>query len=146
MSEPKIFIEQIGGNCPVQAEGTIDGAVFYFRSRGESWSLQVATDATGPWGDTAWAYTEDYPGEKYDAGWITEDQARAFINKGAAIYRDVRAKSDTMRASAPALYEALDEVMSWISNWSPSFTDDDEWPETRNRAVAALAQARGDRP
>ena len=31
------------GNCPVQAEGTFDGAFFYFRARGENVKLLVGT-------------------------------------------------------------------------------------------------------
>lgn len=45
-------------------------------------------------------------------------------------------------AAAPNLYKALEDVMDWITNWSPPFTDDDEWPATKARADAALAEAR----
>jgi hypothetical protein len=33
---------------------------------------------------------------------------------------------------------ALNEVMEWINNWNPSFTEDEEWSNTRNRVKAAL--------
>lgn len=36
-----IIIDSFGGNCPVQAEGTIDGKPFYFRARGSSWSMSI---------------------------------------------------------------------------------------------------------
>ena len=36
------------------------------------------------------------------------------------------------------LREALEEVMSWIKNWSPDFTEDDEWKATAEKASAAL--------
>lgn len=39
------------------------------------------------------------------------------------------------------LVDALKNVMSWIDNWSPSFTEDDEWPADRDAARSALAQA-----
>ena len=42
------------------------------------------------------------------------------------------------------LTEALAEVMGWISNWDPNFIYDDEWSETRQKAEAALAKARGE--
>lgn len=32
----------------------------------------------------------------------------------------------------------LEEVMGWIGEWSPSFVQDDEWFNTRNRVRAAL--------
>lgn len=36
-----------GGNCPVQAEGRVDGLPCYFRARGESWQFCVAATPTG---------------------------------------------------------------------------------------------------
>lgn len=36
------------------------------------------------------------------------------------------------------LEDALNEVMLWINNWSPSFTDDDEWEETLEKVNHAL--------
>ena len=39
-----IIIDSFGGNCPVQAEGTIDGKPFYFRARGSSWSMSIGGD------------------------------------------------------------------------------------------------------
>lgn len=35
------------GNCPVQAEGTIDGFPFYFRARGGSWKLSITCTPDG---------------------------------------------------------------------------------------------------
>ena len=37
------------------------------------------------------------------------------------------------------LREALGEVMSWINNWGPVFTDEEEWDETAAMVTAALA-------
>ena len=88
MSEPKIIIDQLGGNCPVEGDGWINGALFYFRARGEHWSLSIATDASGPDGDTAWVHHEEWPGGKYAAGWMEWDEAKAMIEKGARIYQE----------------------------------------------------------
>ena len=82
--DPGIIIEYLGGNCPVQGEGTIDGKPFYFRSRGAAWSLGVGGE---PVGKPDWEIQEAY-GTWPDAGWITEDEARAFIAKGAKLYRE----------------------------------------------------------
>lgn len=41
------------------------------------------------------------------------------------------------------LTAALSEVMEWIGNWNPDFERDAEWPETRDKARAAIARARG---
>lgn len=85
MSEPHIQIDMIGGNCPVQAEGSIDGQPFYFRARGSRWTLSVG----GPdvVGNPDWFYEEPYGSGPYDAGWMAEDVARAFLVKGADLYR-----------------------------------------------------------
>jgi hypothetical protein len=99
-SGPVIHIDWIGGNCPVQAEGTINGAVFYFRARGKVWSIDIATDAGGVDSPTAWSHRERYsdPDAKgrfdsdpddqdpYAAGWMSPDEARDFIAKAAELF------------------------------------------------------------
>lgn len=77
-----VVIDYIGGNCPVQARGTIEGKPFYFRSRGDCWSLGIGGD---PVACPEWEHEEDY-GVWPDAGWITRDQAKAFIDKAAGLY------------------------------------------------------------
>lgn len=86
IKHPEIVIDYINGNCPVQAEGTVDGVEFYFRSRGEIWSIGIGGDVTG---DPDWEYIEPY-GTWPDAGWITEEQARAFIEKAAGMWKRTR--------------------------------------------------------
>ena len=86
-----IDIEWLGGNCPVQAEGTIDGRRFYFRARHEHWSIEIAATATTeyvkwPEDETTFEYEEEWDGP--NAGWMSEDTAREMIAKGAALYRD----------------------------------------------------------
>ena len=43
----ELDIHSLGGNCPVQAEGLIDGHPFFFRARGAHWSMTVGSPATG---------------------------------------------------------------------------------------------------
>jgi hypothetical protein len=83
--EGEMEIRWIGGNCPVQAEGTIDGKEFYFRARGDSWSMDIGGDDPVAGGE--WSYEEDYGKGPYDAGWMTIEEARGFIAKAVAIYR-----------------------------------------------------------
>jgi len=52
-------------------------------------------------------------------------------------------KNANMNDAAPALLEALEEVMEWIDNWGPNFVQDEEWGETRAQVLAAIAQAKG---
>lgn len=80
---PGLVIDYLGGKCPVQAEGTLDCVPFYFRSRGESWSFGVGPE---PVTTPDWEYEEPY-GTWPDAGWITDDEAHAFIDKAVALYR-----------------------------------------------------------
>ena len=89
----KLIIDDLGGNCPVQAEGTIDGRPFYFRARGSAWSFGVGDD---PVGEPEWEYEQEYLGGPFAAGWMTEDEARSFIEYAAEKYatRDVPPPND----------------------------------------------------
>lgn len=86
MADAGLIIESIGGNAPVQAEGTIDGVPFYFRARHQNWTLYAGPD---PFADDAWMHRERYSGEDdpHAASWISEEEARAFIARAAAIWR-----------------------------------------------------------
>lgn len=46
MMDNEIKIDYIGGVCPIQAEGTINGEPFYFRSRHQHWSLCIGENAS----------------------------------------------------------------------------------------------------
>lgn len=95
MSSNGIEYDWIGGQCPMQAEGTVDGVPFIFRSRGNRWTLEV-----GYFEATAWSYSEPYGEERFAAGWITGDQARQFVEKAAGIYRhDPMAQSHPTEAA-----------------------------------------------
>lgn len=84
------FIDWVGGNCPVQGEGTIGDHRWFFRARGDKWTFEVEYEHNGQ--PQVWSYTERY-GNWPDAGWMTEIEARSFINKAGAIY----AKRDDWR-------------------------------------------------
>jgi hypothetical protein len=92
-NEPDVLFEYLAGQCPVQAEGTVDGVPFYFRSRGKRWSFTVGGGYGHP---NTWSYAEDY-GTRYEAGWITQRQALAFIATGVAQYR---ARNDQVAQAA----------------------------------------------
>ena len=80
MTDTNIVIKFFGGNCPVQGEGTINGKPFYFRARGDSWSLGIGGD---PVGNPEWEHQEWY-GTWPDAGWMEPEQAEAFLMAAAA--------------------------------------------------------------
>lgn len=83
-----------GGNCPVQAEGFIDGHPFYFRSRGEEWAIYISRTYESdfnPFTSESWKYCEPYLNESgecvpYMAGWAKKEECKAFIEKAAKIY------------------------------------------------------------
>src|SRR4051812_24067155 len=96
---PGIIIDTIGGNCPVQAEGTIDDWPFYFRARGSHWSLEVAEPGFEPCGEAVWEHRAKYSDEQYAAGWMTEAEARAFIAQAVPLFLAWRADSPDVDGS-----------------------------------------------
>lgn len=82
---PSITVDWIGGNCPVRAEGTINGKPFYFRARGDHWSLGIG--GADPCEDAEWEHYAWY-GSWPDAGWMTAQEAEAFLRAAAARYAE----------------------------------------------------------
>lgn len=109
-----IEYESCGGNCPVQAEGHLNGYYFYFRGRGESWHLEVGIPKghVGWYGVAAWEYEEDYDGPSEDAGWMGIDEAKAFIEQAARQWAADEGwkASDALAAEIAAEYRARGEL------------------------------------
>jgi len=84
-----------GGNCPVQAEGELDGAFWYFRARGDGWSITVHTDPEQRYyycdSPPLYAYEEEYGAGPFDAGWMPREEAAAFIVRELSKWRDSKA-------------------------------------------------------
>ncbi len=77
-------IEYIGGNCPVQAEGLVYGKPFYFRARGQRWSMSIGgADVVG---NPEWYHEEPWGKTMFAAGWMTEHEAIAMMTKAFALY------------------------------------------------------------
>jgi hypothetical protein len=79
-----VIINNQGGVCPVQIDGTVDGTPFYFRARGEFWTLGIGQE---PIGEPDWFWGQRYSQEKYVAGWMPLDEARSFLFEAIARYR-----------------------------------------------------------
>ena len=92
-----LVIDGIGGNCPVQAEGMVNGVPFYFRARGDSWTFSVGADPVGVSCGLSegFHHEEEYGDGPYDAGWMPVDEAEAFIRKGAELYLAALTKAPT---------------------------------------------------
>lgn len=81
---PGMVVGRASGQAPVQAHGLIDGEEFYFRSRGEHWSMSIG--GAEIYQSPRWYYEERY-GTWPEAGSISEEQAYAFIAQAAIKFR-----------------------------------------------------------
>lgn len=118
ISGPAVVIENLDGNCPVQGEGFIDGWPFYFRARGEAWSLSVAEPGFEACGEEVWEYQEPYDHGQFAAGWMKRAEALSFIHQGAVLFSawhldnpavdgSGRATALRMRADLASAYKRL---------------------------------------
>lgn len=84
-------VENIGGNCPVQAEGRIDGKYFYFRARGAQWTFSVGESPDQAIGREGCFFRSESYGSNGEAGWMDLEEAHAFLlDASAAYYRQKR--------------------------------------------------------
>lgn len=77
------------GLCPVEGEGSVDGYEFYFRARGQRWTLYVAAvagEAGDPLDASAWSTGAPWAG----AGYMSESEAWRLIGEGVATWRAER--------------------------------------------------------
>jgi len=72
-----LVIEHIGGYCPVQAEGTVDGVPFYFRARHQRWQFAIGYDPVGVLLGWAEGFYRQAP--LVHAGWISVEEAKIII-------------------------------------------------------------------
>ena len=79
-----IKFTMFGGNCPVQAEGTLNDVDFYFRARGNYWSMSVGGEDVI--GKPDWYFDEEYGDQPFAAGYMPEEDAKAFIEKAAKLW------------------------------------------------------------
>jgi len=96
MDEPEYINEELNleihygpaGSCPVQAEGTICGEDFYFRSRHDKWQVRIGD--TSLFAKDAWVMIEDFPHASeefpFAASYATREESIEFIEKCARIY------------------------------------------------------------
>lgn len=77
-------IEHIGGYCPVQAEGSVNGMQFYFRARHKQWQFSVGDDPVGAMLGCSEGFVRRGPYEK--AGYMPEQDALDIIRRCAQEY------------------------------------------------------------
>jgi hypothetical protein len=83
----QIEVQQIGGMCPTQGQGTVDGLPWYYRSRRGEWRLCVAEHSDGDPVDRSavgwcWVGVDDYD------GWVPPSVARKLIHELLSRPRD----------------------------------------------------------
>lgn len=88
-------ITTLYGECPAQAEGFVFIGLqgckpFYFRARGNRWSIGIGGD---PICTPEWTYHEPFGETSFAAGYITNEEARAFIIQAITAYLDQNAES-----------------------------------------------------
>ena len=74
----------------------------------------------------------DIDGEEAEE-WLIADALRQHAD-----LRPLRQEVEDKDARIKELRYVLVKVMSWISNWSPRFTEEDEWDETKAEFDAVL--------
>lgn len=72
----------------------------------------------------------------FQAGDSQGDVSKAFAS-------DVIEARERLADAALDLLVALDDVMVWIKNWSPIFTEENEWAETAALVGKAKAKVEG---
>lgn len=97
----ELTIDLIGGMCPMQASGLVDGQFWYFRARGSRWSFEVwppgsVEDGPGdlPLNDPEWCVGRQWKacrtGEadpEFGAGYMPQEDAEAYIQECAVAWR-----------------------------------------------------------
>jgi hypothetical protein len=94
------------GNCPVQAEGTINGLRFEFRARGQHWSLEITKDKERIVLRERYLgkhYGPTKPEAKFAAGYATPEECKKFIERaaGVIIAREVAKKKEIIGSLRP---------------------------------------------
>ena len=87
-----IVINHIGGKCPVQAEGLINGEPFYFRARWKRWQFGIGKDPVGVILGRCEGFYRAAP-RAFNAGYMPLDEAINIIRKCAKEFTDGQAGS-----------------------------------------------------
>ena len=89
-----------------------------------------------------WSWGDDYQG-LFGSGPNNEVLTHYNYEGMHLSYGDKQAANARLIAAAPDWLAALQKVMTWIDNWSPDFTQDNEWRDDEPVIRAAIARATG---
>jgi ribonucleotide monophosphatase NagD (HAD superfamily) len=85
--QPNVTIEEITGQVPVQAHGTMaDGRHFYFRARYDTWALHLGPTADAAVDEPTATWSEPWGDTPFGAGYMEEATARTIIESCAEMF------------------------------------------------------------
>lgn len=93
-------IDQMGGQCPVQVEGRVDGQWFYFRARGQSWQFHVAPSEAEIFSKPSFYIEGSYGEKKFAAGYMPDADALLIMTHAINLYRIHRDLQDGWKGQA----------------------------------------------
>lgn len=72
---------------------------------------------------------------------VMEAAMQRQIDGAQETYASMSEEIHHLREGNAELIEALQKVMSWVDNWSPEFTQDQEWIDDEPRIRSVIAKA-----
>ena len=97
----------------------------------------MSNHTPGPWFTEREGFSTVYIEARIGGGMIQEVAACGPTAEGS----DQQDANASLIAASPDLLKALKQVMSWIDNWTPEFSNDPDWPTDRDAARSAIEQA-----
>lgn len=117
---PGIEVDTFGGMCPVQVEGKVDGLPFYFRARGEAWSMRIAAAPDGDvFAEDAWFYGEPW-GIWPEAGYMPDGVAIQHIEASVERWRKSKLPPDPADLAA----DKLAALRALATGWEKEATNE----------------------
>ena len=111
LNKLNIKVESIGGKCPVQANGTIFGTDFYFRARGQAYSLAIGEDPVDiPEYRKGWYVKKSWGEHEFDAGYMPVNIALLLISKHVIDYINEQKIGGCDNWNIPILVDIIDMI------------------------------------
>lgn len=100
-----VHLDYLGGNCPVQGEGKIDGYDIYFRSRGDNWTFDIGESPI--LGQNSIFSVRGNFGDWPRAGWMPWFRAYRIIYKCIKLYKYSKYRSDESIKNAVNFWDKI---------------------------------------
>ena len=114
-----IKVESIGGQCPVQAHGTILGTEFYFRARGQAYSLAIGEDPVDiPEYRKGWYVKKSWGEHEFDAGYMPVNIALLLIAKHTIDYINEQELGCCNNWNIPILADIINMIVNLTNEFN----------------------------